>query len=67
LVMSIAQFYLLTYGEFETDTLSSHTFCGVSLSRLTRGWIHFILALIGHHSLSDPLLFQYPSYSLPFR
>jgi hypothetical protein len=69
LIMSIAQFYLLAYGELDTDELDldSVSFVATSLSRLTRGWIHFILALIDAQPLSQPVPFRYPSLSLPFR
>lgn len=67
LVMSIAQFYLLAYGELDTDDLEIDSFVVTSLSRLTRGWIHFILALIDSQPLAEPVPFRYPSLYLPFR
>jgi len=67
LIMSIAQFYLLAYGELDTNDLVLDSFVSASLSRLTRGWIHFILALIDAQPLSEPVPFRYPSLSLPFR
>jgi len=66
LVMSIAQFYLLSYGNLDTDDLTFDTFSARSLSCLTRGWINFLLALIDSRPLPEPKPFRYPSLPLPY-
>lgn len=67
LVLSIAQFYLLRYGELDADELALDDFVTASLARLTRGWIHFILALLDAQPLAAPVPFRYPSDYLPYR